>query len=241
MVNEALSTKFLSKPPVAITRVNEVPYNQIISLLHKVTNSDFSWTVADEQFVNIENEMCVMTTVTLYVPGYISTSRSLIKLVRYADNHLFALLDAVKNLNMFLEQKEPGKINTSAEFVNAKDDKGMPTETVLFENVTKEGAKDILIDKDGKKCTIETYDPERDKKPVNKPTASVSSAPKKFTPEQIKRLRNIQVEHEIQNAEEFGRYVHSWSAGKLSSKSDITPENADSFLEYMDSLGEIVS
>lgn len=219
MVNEALTAKFLSKPPVALTQVDEIPYNQIFTLLRKVTNGDFSWNVADEQFVNIEDEMCVMTTVTLYIPGYVSTGRSLIKLSRYADNHLFALLDAAKNLNMFLASKEPGKINTNAEFVNAKDDKGRPTEAVPFEDITKQGAEDILG--------------------MNKPEAKPEHKAR-FTQEQVARLRKIQVEHEIHNAEEFGRYVHSWSNGKLSSKSDITPDNADSFLEYMDSLGEVV-
>lgn len=227
MLNNALTEKFLSKPPVPITQVKEVPYDKIISLLRSVTKGDFSWNIAGEEFVTIEGEMCVMTTVTLYVPGYVSTGRSLIKIKRYADNHLFALLDAAKNLDVFIARQDPDKINTNAEFVNAKDDNGMPTESVSFDKITKEAEHDIL----GMNA------PEQGQ-PQTQAQVQKSA---KFTPEQIKRLRNIQVEHEIHNPEEFGRYVHSWSNGKLTSKSDITPENADSFLEYMDSLGEIVS
>lgn len=66
---------------------------------------------------------------------------------------------------------------------------------------------------------------------------SQQTTPTTFTPEQIQRMNNFKQKFGINTDSDFGKYVNAWDK-KYTSKRDITPANIESFLKYVESLGE---
>ena len=58
-----------------------------------------------------------------------------------------------------------------------------------------------------------------------------------FTPEQIQRINNFKQKFGVNTDADFGKYVNAWDK-KYTSKRDITPANIESFLKYVEDLGE---
>ena len=61
--------------------------------------------------------------------------------------------------------------------------------------------------------------------------------PTQFTSEQIQRMNNFKQKFGVNSDVDFGKYVNAWDK-KYTSKRDITPANIESFLEYVENLGE---
>ena len=62
-------------------------------------------------------------------------------------------------------------------------------------------------------------------------------APTSFTPEQIQRMNNFKQKFGVNSDADFGKYVNAWDK-KYTNKRDITPANIESFLKYVEDLGE---
>jgi hypothetical protein len=73
--------------------------------------------------------------------------------------------------------------------------------------------------------------------PAPMPTAPVQQTPTSFTPEQIQRMNNFKQKFGVNTDADFGKYVNAWDK-KYTSKRDITPANIESFLKYVEDLGE---
>lgn len=210
-------------------KMAESSWFNIIESLDGYTNHNFAWEISNEVIVKDKetNDENIMTTVTLYIPGGIYTGRSLCFPKDYANNHLHALVDACKtftatikndvvveektNLQMSTEEIM-NMVNSAAQADNYKDNHGRPTDEVPMDNITDKGQKDIHFE--------QNMTPHRDR----------------YTQDEIAFLRQMQIDLNIKTPEEFGKYVHSWSKGKLSKKSDINPDNVTSFIEYIKSI-----
>ena len=69
------------------------------------------------------------------------------------------------------------------------------------------------------------------------PVPVPQQTPTSFTPEQIQRMNNFKQKFSINTDADFGKYVNAWDK-KYTSKRDITPANIESFLKYVEELGE---
>lgn len=243
------------EPPMA-----ESSWFDIIKSLDGYTQHHFAWEIASEVVIRDKatNDDNIMTTVTLYMPGGIFTGRSLCFAKDYANNHLYALVDACKTFtseiksdkqnqaqetmsqveqsnsntdntnngfmstedilnlvqNQQIQQVPKQEINSAAQADNYKDSQGRHSDSVPYNNISDKGHQDIIQNQ------------------------GMAQHRDRYTSEEIAFLRQMQIDLDIKTPEEFGKYVHSWSKGKLSKKSDINPDNVTSFIEYIKSLGE---
>lgn len=225
--------------------MEQVPHTEIISALDKCFGCQWTWEVADERFY--ADNTCVCTTVTLYTPGYIYTGRAFNKINNYPENHLYALVNAcqsfmrkqetpapvpsqsVANQQMTPDQimsaigqqqapvaQEQPKINTAEEFYNT------PSESVPFDSMTDNCIKELQQEMG---MTPADYDVPQVKY-------------KGFTQRQIDRINKFKKDFEILDDKMFGNYVNAWDK-TLTMKSQITPENVESFLAWVDDLGKM--
>lgn len=226
--------------------MEQVPHTEIISALTKHFGNQWTWEIADERFYADNTNVC--TTVTLYTPGRIYVGRAFGKIVNYPENHLHALVNAcqtfmskqtapvtapsqpIANQQMTPDQimsaigqqpapapaPQPQKINTAEEFYN------QPTEEVPFDAMTDNCLKELQQEMG---MVPADYDV---------PQAKY----KGFTQRQIDRINKFKKEYEILDDKMFGNYVNAWDK-TLTMKSQITPDNVDSFLAWVDSLGKM--
>ncbi len=218
---EQYISKLLQMEPIT-PKMSESSWTNILESLEGFTKGNFCYKIVNEQFVK-EN---VMTTVELYIPGRVFTGRALCKIEDYSKAHLHALVDASRLFSssdgvltpskQFSPEDILGMVNSAVQADNYTDKVGKPTDEIPMDAITNKGQTDIQK-ADG---LIKEQNRTR------------------YTQEEIKFLRQMQVDLDIKTPEEFGKYVHSWSKGKYSSKSDINPNNVQSFIEYIKSLGE---
>lgn len=69
------------------------------------------------------------------------------------------------------------------------------------------------------------------------PETTQPVTPTQFTAEQIQRMNNFKQKFGINSDADFSKFVNAWDK-KYSSKRDIIPANIESFLKYVESLGE---
>ena len=105
MANVELCKFYMGQNKV-FSKIPEVVYTDIIKVLDKHFDYNWTWEIADEKLVMDNNAIC--TTVTVYIPGRVVTGRSLCKIKDYHENHLRAILDAVSfMIDMKLAQPAP--------------------------------------------------------------------------------------------------------------------------------------
>lgn len=236
-------------------KMPEVAYTNIISALDKHFNGQWTWELADERFAMDNTTVC--TTITLYTPGKVYAGRSLCKIKDYASNHLFAILDACQTfinhnaevqsqqtqLNTASQQMTPDQImsalgqqpqqqiNTAAQFYNHKDQNGMPADSVPFDAMTNNCYQELQ-----QEMGMTNNNPITQ---LQQQTNSDYDAPqerlKGFSQRQIDRLNKFKQDFDILNDQMFGNYVNTWDKS-LTSKKDITPANADAFLEWTENF-----
>ena len=258
-MNQELCKFYLGMEP-NYTTIPEVPYTDVISALEQCFSGKWTWELADERLVDNGNTVC--TTVTLYTPGRVYTGRSLCKVADYHASHLFAILDACKtyifkkgssNVNaqsQNVTQSQPQStqmtpdqimsaigqqntaqpvINTAAEFYNHKDKNGIPMQGVPFDSITQNCMQELQNEGNApaqpQQSQSNDYDAPLDKY-------------KGFSQRQIDRLNQFKKDFDILNDEMFGNYVNTWDK-TLTSKSQITPANANAFLDWVESLGKM--
>ena len=73
--------------------------------------------------------------------------------------------------------------------------------------------------------------------PTEETSIPAQQVPTTFTPEQIQRMNNFKQKFGVNTDADFGKYVNAWDK-KYTSKRDITPANIESFLKYVEDLGE---
>ena len=240
-------------------KMPEPAYTKIIPALDKHFNGQWTWELADERFA-MDNSM-VCTTVTLYTPGKIYTGRSLCKIKDYSSNHLFAILNACesfidKNANTSQQpqvspsnqqmtpdqimnaigQQPQQQVDTAAQFYNYKDNNGMPADKVPFDAMTDNCHQELQQEMGmaPKQQEAPKQDTNNQAPDYNEPQARY----KGFSQRQIDGLNKFKQDFDIMNDQMFDNYVNTWDK-TLSSKKDITPANADAFLEWANGLGKM--
>lgn len=249
-------TKYYMGLQLVNNKMPEPIYTDVISALDRHFNGQWTWELADERFAMDNSAVC--TTVTLYTPGKVCTGRSLCKIKDYSENHLFAILNACQTfiekgmvqpqpqltsspasqqmtpdqIMNALGQQPQQQINTAAQFYNYKDENGMPAEKVPFEAITDNCHKELNQEITGQPPVQQQ--PQQGNVDYNAPQARY----KGFSQCQIDRLNKFKKDFDILNDQMFGNYVNTWDKS-LTSKSDITPANADAFLSWAENLGKM--
>ena len=256
MSNTELTKYYMGLQPMN-NKMPEPIYADIIPALDGYFGKQWTWELADERFVMDNTAVC--TTITLYTPGRVCTGRSLCKIKDYSENHLFAILNACQSFiekgtvkpqpqpttNPASQQMTPDQImnalgqqpqqqiDTAAQFYNYKDENGMPAEKVPFEAITDNCHKELNQEITGSNQTPIPQSPMQSAD-YNAPQARY----KGFSQCQIDRLNKFKKDFDILNDQMFGNYVNTWDKS-LTSKSDITPVNADAFLSWAENLGKM--
>ena len=260
MSNPELCKYYLSLTPVT-TMMNEVSFFDIITALDKHFNRQWTWEIADEQFVMDNTIVC--TTVTVYTPGRILTGRSLCKIKDYNESHLRAIVDACNTFTLKSVPVHNPQTNTSVsqqmtpeqimaavggqnpasqpvdsvpQFDNYKNPQGIPNQGVPFDQMTNNCSREM------ERVNGFTQSPQQlppntaPQTPVQQNAESIgydepNPRLKGFTQHQIDRLNKIKKDFEIVNDAMFDNYVQTWNPA-LSKKSDIIPSNVESFLAW---------
>ena len=221
-------------------KITNAVYTDIIKILDNHFNYNWTWEVADEKLV-MDNSM-ICTTVTVYIPGRVLTGRSLCKIRDYNDNHLKAIFNAVSfiidgNSNTQTPNTNNVNNNTSSQMtpeqimsaINSPQQQSvnntnnqMPNSTSLNNEVSYYELPPSAPNQTEE--TPEDYDVPQ----------SIYNG---FTKHQIDRLNQFKKDMGIINDEMFGKWVNTWDA-KYEYKSDITPQNVESFLSFVENMGK---
>lgn len=237
-----------------------VSAQDIIPTLDRYFNGQWTWELADEKILKDDG---LLTTVTVYTPGQVYTGRSYTNVSKsYDENHLFAIFNACQTLmakpteqktaqtepvaskpmqsnpNPVSQQMTPDQImsainqqNNQAqpqqqirnleELNNLKDEHGNPVEEIPFD------AMSTLCSNESQHAMgmLPDYDVPQDRL-------------KGFTQHQIDRLNQFKKDFDILNNQMFDNYVNTWDKN-LTSKSQITPANVESFLAWAENLGKM--
>lgn len=263
MSNPELCKFYLGMQPTNTT-IPEVAYADIIPALDKHFGTHWTWELADERFAMDNSTVC--TTVTLYTPGRIYTGRSLCKIKDYHASHLFAILDACQSfikkqtatsnasaqnnapapgqqmtpeqiMNAIGQQTSTAPVDTAAQFYNHKNENGIPLQGVPIDSMTENCFNELA-----QETSNAVAQPQPQPQPQTQPANNDYDAPldkyKGFSQRQIDRLNQFKKDFDIMNDEMFGNYVNTWDK-TLTSKSQITPANANAFLDWVESLGKM--
>lgn len=225
-------------------------------ILQNLTNAKirYTWeTVRDERIDNIQS----VIEVRVYLPGHILFGRFVYKTADASDAHLYAINDAVKTIIYnTVEAEKPAPVSqptpqpvptvtttptqqpvTQTDILNMLQETGVvntpittaeqlnndPREEVPFE--------DFALDANELDKLIGGGTPTS--APVQQPQNTVNG----FTQEQIQAINNFKQQMGITDDAVLCNYINAWD-NKLSKKTDLTPNNIDSFIEWTKSVGK---
>lgn len=244
-------------------KMPETSYFDIIKSLDSFFKNQWTWELADETMFEDTKGKSVMTTVTVYTPGRITTGRSVCKITDYHENHLHAILDACK---WFIDtskivtapqqtqpvqsmQMSPEQIMAATQQANtpAPAQEMVNTAAQFYNYKDNQGmpATGVPFDSMTNNCNNElqqemgmgtTPQPNTQQPPDDYDTPKEHL--KGFSQHQIDRIKKFQSDFDITNDEMFGNYVNTWD-NALSHKRDITPMNVESFLTWAENLGKM--
>lgn len=258
----------LVQVPTQTPMMPETAYFNIKKALDDFFQKNWTWELADERIVEDGSGVNVMTTITLYVPGHVYTGRSYCKIRDYHENHLHALLDACKAFMMTGSTTQPTSapqvssqqmsadqisaminqqqapqnqpINTAAQFYNHKDEQGRPADEVPFDQMTQNCTNELQTELHMPVPNQQA--PQAQQSMVQAPQQQLPQQQggliNGYTQEQIDRMNKFKKDYDIIDDVMFGNYVNTWDK-RFSSKKDINPSNIDSFLAWVDTLGEL--
>lgn len=247
-------------------KMQSVVHTNIISTLDQFFNGQWTWELADEKFA-IDNTV-VCTTVTVYTPGKVYTGRAVNKIKDYAENHLYAIVDACKsftntlsgqssqtssqpinsgNLQMTPEQimaavgqpQSQPQVDSASQFYNYKDEQGNPSTEVPFDAITDKCHQELQQELGMANQNSPMPQQTPQQSQQNMPDYDVPQERLKgFTQRQIDRLNQFKKDFDILNDEMFGNYVNTWNKN-FTSKKDIIPANVEAFLSWAENLGKM--
>ena len=138
-------------------------------------------------------------------------------------------------LNMVLQQQNTSTVqqntSTNTPITTAEQLNNDTREEIPFEEFQlSEDELDKMLGGNAQAPVEDTSAPA----PMPAPVQQTSTS---FTPEQIQRMNNFKQKFGVNTDADFGKYVNAWDK-KYTSKRDITPANIESFLKYVEDLGE---
>lgn len=228
------------------------------TILEKLTATGikYTWeTVKDERIDNVQS----VIEVRVYLPGHILYGRHIYKTADASDAHLYAISNAVQTIVCKTTKVEtpapisqptpqPEPVKTTQQPATQEDILGMlqetgvintpittaeqlnndPRDEVPFEDFALDANElDKLI---GGNISTQQNTPA----PVTQQPQNTING---FTQEQIQAINNFKQQMGITDDAVLCNYINAWD-NKLSKKTDLTPNNIDSFIEWTKSVGK---
>lgn len=249
MYTNELTKYYLSKSPITNQKMKETAYFNIIRAIDAYFNGDWTWELISE--TSAMNNTRVAATVALYVPGHVYTGRAVCDVKEFGVVHLFALVDACQTFmqkdtsgqsnnqqtqntgNMTPEQimnaiNGSEQVNNSAQFYNHKDEHGVQSESVPYENVSDNAHKELQQEV-GIGNNMNSPEQAND---YDTPKESLHG----YSQHQLDRIEAFKKKWDVVNNEMFNNYVIMWN--KSMTKANLNPQNIDGFLDWTENLGK---
>ena len=248
-------------------KIPEVVYTDIIKTLDAHFNYNWTWEIADEKLVMDNSAICTTVTVYIpgrVVTGrslckikdyHENHLHAILDAVSFMiDMRLVQPVPQNNTVNNNSQQMTPDQImaavnqqqpmvNTKEQFYNYKDKQGMPADGVPFDQMTDNCHQELQQEMTGQ--PQQAMPPQQN--PTSQPQQNMDNqsadydAPqakyKGFSQHQIDRLNQFKKDMDIMNDTMFGKWVNTWDK-RYTAKSDITPQNVESFLAFVENMGK---
>lgn len=234
------------------TPIPRVQPAEIISVLNKHFDGQWTWELADEKLIFDDTVLC--TTVTVYVPGNVLTGRSIVKgYNEFSTNHLNAIVNACRNLmDTEIQSSQPTAPVEAQQSTQMTPEQimsaiGQTPVTIMPQLETLNQPVPTMADEVPFNTAVDTIQQgmAQMQQPAPQPMQQQTDdydAPqprlKGFSQRQIDRLNKFKVDFDIMNDDMFGNFVNTWDK-TLTSKNDIVPSNANAFLDWAENLGKM--
>jgi hypothetical protein len=212
-MNVALVQHYMSLAPISVEYQNYlcnklVKSDMIINLLNDL---NINWAYEIEREDYLEDGTAYHVVITLYLPGFIRTGVGMANTDFGREHKFSAIQKAILNACSTFARRVGGKTNSQ----DVKSDTGL-----------NDSSKN-QVDKVQEMTS-------QDSKP-----ASQSQQPPAnnhgFTDEQIQGMKDFKAQYEVETDDQFARYLTMWNPN-VTSKRQLTPQNIDSFLDWVKNL-----
>ena len=262
MFNQELIKLYASQQS-NVQLMNDVQFTDIIKALNNHFQS-WTWELISDTVITDGTGNNLLTTVALYTPGRLCTGRSYCKVKDAADNHLRALYNAslvfidksnsginntpqnntaiqpqqmtVDQINAMANGNNGKFINSSNDFANYTDEKGMPVNSVPMDAISEQGYQEVSgFDPYN---PMEQYNATQTQQPQEQRQQQVQPN-RNYTQEQLNGIKKFKEDFGILDDSMFNNWVNAWHKGWT--KGALTPENIDDFLAFTRQRGEGLS
>ena len=267
MANVELCKFYLGQNKV-FSKIPEVAYTDIIKVLNEHFDYNWTWEIADEKLVMDNTAICTTVTVYIpgrivtgrslcKIKDYnVNHLHAILDAVSFIIDTKVAQQTHQNNNTNNSQQMTPEQImeavggqqqpmvNTKEQFYNYKDEQGMPADSVPFDQMTDNCNQEIQREIMNEQQVVSN---QQNQIPQDTQFNNCMNPPsdydapqakyKGFSQHQIDRLNQFKKDMGIMNDEMFGKWVNTWDK-RYDSKSQITPQNVESFLAFVESMGK---
>ena len=140
------------------------------------------------------------------------------------------------------QPQQQSMVNTKEQFYNYKDAQGMPADGVPFDQMTENCHQELQHElTEQPQQVMPPQQNSQQQSQQNMTNSSDYDAPnpkyKGFSQHQVDRLNQFKKDMGIMNDEMFGKWVNTWDK-RFEHKSDITPQNVEAFLAFVENMGK---
>lgn len=249
-------------------KIPEVVYTDVIKVLDAHFNYNWTWEIADEKLVMDNSAICTTVTVYIpgrvltgrslcKIKDYHENHfRAILDAISFMIDMKIATVPQQNNIaNNASQQMTPDQImaavgqqpqeqlvNTKEQFYNYTEN-GMPADGVPLDKMTDNCHQELQQELIGQPQQQAMSSPQT---PQQQPQQNMTNPPdydapqakyKGFSQHQIDRLNQFKKDMGVMNDEMFGKWVNTWDK-RFEHKSDITPQNVESFLSFIENMGK---
>ena len=249
-------------------KIPEVIYADIIKTLDAHFNYNWTWEIADEKLVMDNSAICTTVTVYIpgriltgrslcKIKDYHENHlHAILNAVSFMIDIKLAQTTSNSNnvTNNISQQMTPDQImkainqqhpmvNTKEQFYNYKDEQGMPADEVPFDQITNNCYQELqqrTIEQPYQENPSNQNSVPQSQQNIENQSSDYDTPQNKykgFSQHQIDRLNQFKKDMCITNDEMFGKWVNTWKK-EYCSKSDITPNNVEDFLLFVENMGK---
>lgn len=261
MSNPELAKYYLGLP-TAQGKIAAPTPSTILSCLEGYTSGKWTWETTDE-FTLMDNSM-LCTNVALYIPGRVLSGRSVCPVKESANNHLNALIDAVKVITVDGDVSRPRVIESPStvqptgmtvdQIQNAlnanqqqqgaplpapapqpsQDDSDLP---FYFGPTDPNAPPEVKAQYAAQQAAqqLQTPPPPQGNTQYPADYDAPQERYKGFSQHQMDRMADFKKRAEVINDEVLRNYIHMWNPN-FCSKAHLTPQNVDEFFDWYDRL-----
>lgn len=218
-------------------------YTDIKKALDVYFNGCWTWELINESSIVCSNTAKIVTVIALYTPGKVYTGRSVCNSISAEDNHLRALADAASSFMADKQQDAP--VHNSQPPVNNNNNGMQQMSADQINNMLNNANNSQQASPQPANQSQPSQQQDAFGQNMNPPVNPNNNGqqnigqpqPRTFTPEQIAAVNAFKADADIQNDEQFGKWVNTWNP-LFTSKKDLTPDNVDAFLQWYKQMGE---